>query len=111
MKSGSCRESAYGIVLASAIAVARTNSGWTYDEPTVMWRMRRSGLTAHAIIEPRGESARLTWFLNGCQAGVRDFTDWTSAIEWTDRMQFQNWTIGWRTVQDVADAPPPTSGT
>jgi hypothetical protein len=42
---------------------------------------------------------------------VRDFTDWTSAIEWTDRMQFQNWTIGWRTVQDVADAPPPTSGT
>ena len=30
-------------------------------------------------------------------------------IEWTDRMQFQNWTVGWRVVE--SDDAPPAEGT
>ena len=46
------------------------------------------------------------WYLNGSPVGVRNFDDWTSAIEWTDRMQFQNWTVGWRLTQETDDALP-----
>ena len=71
----------------------------TYDEPTVMWRMRRSdGLSAHAVIGFLGAGAWVIWFLNGRPVGVRDFDDWTNAIQWSERMQFQNWTVGWRDV-------------
>jgi hypothetical protein len=76
--------------------------GWdpltsTYDEPTIMWRMRRSdGLSAHAVIAFQGHRAWVIWFLNDRPIGVRDFEDWGSAIQWSERMQIQNWTVGWR---------------
>jgi len=78
----------------------------TYDEPTVMWRMRRGeSLTTHAIIRPTARSVFVTWFVNEHPIGVREFEDWTAALRWTDRMQFQNWTAGWRTVQEYDDVP------
>ena len=71
----------------------------TYDEPTVMWRMRRSdGLSAHAVIGFQGAGAWVIWFLNGRPVGIRDFDDWTNALQWSERMQFHNWTVGWRDV-------------
>ena len=69
----------------------------TYDEPTVMWRMRRpDGLAAHVVIGFQGRAAWVLWFLNDRPIGLRDFDDWSSAIEWADRMQRQNWAVGWR---------------
>ena len=89
--------SADGIFLASTPCVSRGPLPSTYDEPTVMWRMRRSdGLSAHAVIGFQGRAAWVIWFLNGQPIGVRDFEDWGSAIQWSDRMQIQNWTVGWR---------------
>ena len=89
--------SADGNSLASATCVGRRPLPSTYDEPTVMWRMRRSdGLSAHAVIGFQGCGARVVWFLNDRPIGVRNFEDWGSAIQWSDRMQIQNWTVGWR---------------
>ena len=76
----------------------------TYDEPTVMWRMRRAdGLSAHAVIGFQGRGAWVIWFLNDRPIGIRDFDSWRCALQWSERMQFQNWTVGWR------DVPLPTS--
>jgi hypothetical protein len=67
------------------------------DDPIVMWRMQRAGgLRLHAVLGPRVDGAVLVWFINGRPLGFRDFGDWTSALHWSERLQFQNWTIGWR---------------
>jgi hypothetical protein len=77
---------------------------FTYDEPTVMWRMRRGeSLTTHAILRPRGPGAWVTWYVNDHPIGVREFDDWSAALQWSDRMQFQNWTAGWRPVPEYDD--------
>lgn len=76
---------------------------FTYNEPTVMWRMRRGArLWAHAVIGPQGAGAWVIWFVNDRPLGVRSFGDWTSAIQWSDQMRRQNWIAGWR------DDVPPT---
>lgn len=75
-----------------------------YDAPTVMWRMRRAdGLSSHAVIDPRAGGAVVTWFLNGRPLGHRVFNDWTSALRWSDQLQAQNWTVGWRVVSEYDD--------
>ena len=73
-----------------------TPSRFVYDEPTVMWRMRRADLLSHAVIGSRSDGAVVVWFLNGRPLGYRDFDDWTSALRWSDQMQAQNWAVGWR---------------
>lgn len=71
-----------------------------------MWRMRRgASLTTHAVIRPRGAAAWVTWYVNDHPIGVREFEDWTAAMQWSDRMQFQNWTAGWRPVHEYDDVP------
>jgi len=71
-----------------------------------MWRMRRSdGRCAHAVIGFEGRGAWVIWFLNDRPIGVRDFEDWSSAIQWSERMQIQNWTVGWR---DAHQSPEPS---
>ena len=68
-----------------------------YDEPTVMWRMRRAdGLLSHAVIGPRSDGAIVVWFINGRPLGYRDFGDLVSALRWSEQMQAQNWAVGWR---------------
>ena len=70
-----------------------------YDEPTVMWRMwRADGLSSHAVIVPRGAGAACVWYLNDRPVGSRDFSDWSDAIRYAERMQDQNWSVGWRLV-------------
>ncbi len=72
-----------------------------YDEPTVMWRMSRAdGQSSHAVIDPRPGGAAVIWFVNDRPLGYRDFDDWTSALLWSERMQAQNWTAGWRLALD-----------
>ena len=62
-----------------------------------MWRMRRSdGQSSHAVIDPRTDRVIVIWFVNDRPMGVRDFDDWTGALLWSDQMQAQNWTAGWR---------------
>jgi len=71
--------------------------GLVYDGPTVMWRMQRvDGLMSHAVIDAGPEGAVLVWFVNGRPLGYRDFSDWTSALRWSDQLQAQNWSAGWR---------------
>jgi hypothetical protein len=76
-------------------------NGLVYDEPTVMWRMRRGRQSAHAVIAPRPGGAVFVWFVNDRPVGVRDFTDWGQAINWSDQMRAQNWAIGWRLAPEV----------
>jgi hypothetical protein len=80
-----------------------------YDAPTVMWRMRRADglLVSHAVLSPRADGALVTWFLNGHTLGFRLFSDWTSALRWSDQLQAQNWTLGWRLVPEYDDTPDP----
>jgi len=69
----------------------------TYNEPTVMWRMQRAnGSTAHALIDTVEGRPRVVWFVNGRPIGARYCDDWTGAIQWSDRLQAQYWTVGWR---------------
>ena len=57
-----------------------------YDEPTVMWRMQRAdGLASHAVIGPGPDGAVVAWFMNGRALGYRDFSDWASALRWSDQ--------------------------
>ena len=73
---------------------------------TVMWRMRRAdGLSCHAVIGPCAEGAVVMWFVNDRPLGFRVFVDWTSALRWSDQLQAQNWTVGWRLVPEYDDAP------
>jgi len=69
----------------------------TYNEPTVMWRMQRAnGSSAHALIDTVEGRPRVVWFVNGRPIGARYCDDWTGAIQWSDRLQAQYWTVGWR---------------
>ena len=78
----------------------------TYNEPTVMWRMRHAdGRSAQAVIEPITTGARVLWFVNGHPVSVRYFADWTGAIDWTDRLRAQQWTVGWRLSDDIIETP------
>lgn len=72
----------------------------SYDEPTVMWRMQRAEMTSHALIGPRPDGAVVVWFLNEHPLGSRDFSDWGSALRWSEQMRAQNWAVGWRLAQD-----------
>jgi len=77
-----------------------------YDEPTVMWRMRRAdGLSSHAVIRSHPDGAVVMWFINDRPLGYREFHDWTSALRWSAQMQAQNWAVGWRLVSEYDDAP------
>ena len=71
-----------------------------YDEPTVMWRMERADMTSHVMISPRPDGAVVVWFLNEQPLGSRDFSDWGSALRWSDQMRAQNWAVGWRVTPD-----------
>jgi hypothetical protein len=69
----------------------------TYNEPTVMWRMQRGDRqVAQAVIAPAADGASVVWFVNGRPLGMREFSDWTGAIAWSDRIRHQNWAAGWR---------------
>ncbi len=64
-----------------------------------MWRMRRAdGLFTHLLVGCQGSGAWAAWFLNDRPLGVRDFDDLGSAIAFSERMQTQNWTAGWRLI-------------
>jgi hypothetical protein len=72
-----------------------------YDEPTVMWRMRRAdGLLSHAVIGPGSAGAVVVWFINDRPVGSRAFVDLMGALRWSDQMQAQNWAVGWRLAPD-----------
>ena len=94
-------ESAGGITLASRRAVPETPNRLTYQDPVVLWRMQRAdGSLSHAMIRPRPDGALVVWFMNGRLLGYRDFSDWTSALRWSDQLQAQNWAVGWRLTFD-----------
>lgn len=83
----------------------------TYNEPTVMWRMRRpNGRRAQTVIDPTDSGARVLWFVDGRPLGVRYFDDWAAAIEWTERLQAQHWSVGWRLADDITEGPTARSG-
>jgi hypothetical protein len=83
----------------------------TYNEPTVMWRMtHRDGRWAQAVLDPLDSGARVQWFVNGHSFSVRYFGDWTGAIQWTDQLRAEQWTVGWRLSDDIPGDAPARSG-
>jgi hypothetical protein len=90
--------------------VSPMSTPFTYDEPTVIWRMRRGqSASTHAVIGPEGAGAWVMWFVNGRPMGVRDFVDWAGAMRWCEQLRIQNWAVGWRSDPDHDDARPPRS--
>ena len=75
-------------------------SASTYDEPTVMWRMRRGDGFAHAVIGFQGQGAWVMWFINSRPLGVRDFDTLEAAVHFSDLLRAQNWAVGWRLLPD-----------
>jgi hypothetical protein len=74
----------------------------TYNEPTLMWRMRRGDhQESQAVIDPRGTTARVVWFVNGRPLGLRDFDDLAAAIRWSDQLRTQYAAAGWRVTDSV----------
>jgi hypothetical protein len=66
-----------------------------------MWRMQRpGGLASHLVIEPQESGVLAAWFVNDRPQGLRSFDDVGGAIRFSDRMQHQNWAVGWRLVED-----------
>ena len=95
------RAANHGIDLALRAAVPEALNPPKHDAPVVLWRMTRAdGVHSHAVINPRLNGAVVVWFINGRVLGYRDFGDWTSALHWADRLQAQNWSVGWRPVAD-----------
>jgi hypothetical protein len=71
----------------------------TFNEPTVMWRLRHpDGRWAHSIIAPGQDSVRAMWFVNGALRSVEDFDNWTGAIEWVAMRQHDLELWQWRSV-------------
>jgi hypothetical protein len=62
--------------------------------------MKRPGLRSHSVISPRSDGAVVVWFVNDRPVGFKDFSDWASALRWSDQLQAQNWSAGWRHVTD-----------
>jgi hypothetical protein len=90
-----------GTALAVHDGVFDASAPLSYDEPTVMWRMRRpGGQSSHAVIAPKASGAVVVWFLNDRPVGYREFADVADALRWSDLMQRQNWTVGWRLESD-----------
>jgi hypothetical protein len=103
MTFGEKRRVLPGICLACWVSVS---DSLAHEAPTVMWRMRRAdGMSCHAVMDPRADGAVITWYLNGHVLGYRAFNNWTAALRWSDQLQAQNWTIGWRLVPEYDDAP------
>jgi hypothetical protein len=42
----------------------------------------------------------VVWFFNDRPVGYREFDDLTGALQWSDLIQRQNWTVGWRLESD-----------
>jgi hypothetical protein len=99
-----------GIFFANARGMSRASLASTYDEPTVMWRMRRGRHhTAHAVIGLQGTGAWVMWFVNDRPLGIRDFENCESAIQWSNRLKAQNWSVGWRLLTDGDERTPSRS--
>ena len=95
MGSATNAGSGAGITLAFGPSVPSTSN--PNSETVVLWRMQRAtGLHSHAVIGPRSDGAVIIWFINDRPMGYRDFTDWTSALEWSNQLRQQNWAAGWR---------------
>jgi hypothetical protein len=86
-----------GIPLALRLEVSEARTTWSYDEPTVMWRMcREDGRSVHAVIDPRQGMVTVVWFINDRPLGRRAFQEWSGALRWSDQLRTQNWKAGWR---------------
>jgi hypothetical protein len=73
--------------------------------------MRRvDGRRAQAVIDPAKSGTQVLWFVNGQLLGIRHFDDWAPAIEWTDRLQAEYWSIGWRPSDEISESHPTRSG-
>ena len=89
-----------GISFASYTCLTEFPTRLVYNQPTVMWRMRRADASCHAVIAPRSDGALLVWFLNNRPLGHRDFSDWSDALRWSEQLQAQNWAAGWRLLSE-----------
>jgi hypothetical protein len=49
------------------------------------------------------DGAVVVWYINDRPLGFRDFGDWSSALHWSERLQAQNWTVGWRPASEAGE--------
>jgi hypothetical protein len=51
-----------------------------YDEPTVIWRLKRGGSVAHATIIPGTAQATISWFFDGTMDRVENYDNMDLAL-------------------------------
>ena len=56
----------------------------TYTDPTVIWRLRREGEAARAVIVPHTLQTTLVWWIDDHIDGAEDFLEWSGALERAD---------------------------
>jgi hypothetical protein len=70
----------------------------TYTDPTVIWRLRRDGQTAHAEIVPHKLQITFIWWIDNGIEDAEDFVEWTGALERADIVGARLLKDGWTDV-------------
>ena len=67
-----------------------------YDEPTVVWRLKRGRSVAHATILPGAEQTTVTWFFDGTMDRVENYDSMDLALARADEIRGVLQRDGWK---------------
>ncbi len=71
----------------------------SYDEPTVVWRLKRGRSLAHATILPGGARATVTWFFDGTMDRAENYDSMDLALARADQIRGILERDGWTEAQ------------
>lgn len=76
----------------------------TYNEPTILWRMRHpSKGGAHGVIVPGQPYTTVLWCVCGLIQDTVEFREWKQAIIWLNAVSRRLQGEGWNVVAEGAD--------
>jgi hypothetical protein len=58
-----------------------------YDEPTVIWRLKRGSSVAHATIIPGAGQAAVSWFFDGTMDRIENYDSVELALARADHIR------------------------
>ena len=58
-----------------------------YDEPTVVWRLKRGQSVAHATVIPGTSQATVSWFFDGTMDRVENYESMDLALARADEIR------------------------
>jgi hypothetical protein len=66
-----------------------------YDEPTVVWRLKRGRSVAHATILPGAERTTVTWFFDGTMDRAENYDSMDLAVARAEQIRGVLQRDGW----------------